>query len=77
MSHDLTDDLIEFPISKILKIVFDDKLLVEAFCSRYNTKLTEVDVDREEHPPTGLMYFFSDNTGGYTRKGLEDSLREE
>ena len=50
--------------------------MVEAFCSKYDIQLIDIDTDREEFPPTGLMYFFSDNTGGYTRQGLENSLRE-
>lgn len=52
--------------------------LVEGVCKYYNKNLIGIDVtmenstldNRVEEP----LYFFSDNCGGYTKKGLENNM---
>ncbi len=62
----------------VLEVLARDAPLIDAFSSRYKAELVRIGVNREdEYPPQSLMYFFDDNLGGYTRKGLEDSLKED
>ena len=49
---------------------------VEKFCKTKNTKLLEIDVTTENHNHEPI-YFFSDNLGGYTIKGIKESLDKE
>ncbi|GEM_PF-6562066 len=51
-----------------------DKLLVEAYCQKYKTKVMNVFPNTEEFPVKGLMYVFGDNCGGYTIEGIKKSL---
>lgn len=62
---------------KILSYLIRDKPLIEAFCQRYQRSLRGIDLNYEEGiMPSGLIYFFNDNLGGYSRRGLERSLLE-
>lgn len=57
-----------------------DKPLVEEFCKKYGVELVKVSSTEEASKAKHVlepMYFFSDDTGGYTRDGLEASLKEE
>lgn len=58
-----------------------DMPLLEQFCKKYGVQL--VDVSYTEESTVGddyvlePLYIFDDNLGGYTRNGLENSLKEE
>lgn len=61
----------------MLSYLIKDKPLIEAFCQRYQRSLMEIGLNYEEGIiPSGLIYFFDDNLGGYSRTGLERSLLE-
>ena len=58
-----------------------DSKLVENFCEKYAAKLVSIELTTENTTPEAIiyepMYYFDNNLGGYTWKGLEDSLKEE
>lgn len=60
-----------FDSNEVFKL---DRSLIDAFCERYGVELQQVSIDEETFPPTGLMYFLSDDLGGYNRVGLNASL---
>ncbi len=63
----LTDDLMKQEIS--------GRKDVERFCKEYKVKLLSQGITDEFQP--GIfepIYFFSDNLGGYTIKGIRNSL---
>ena len=67
--------LLEVMAVPILVHLVQDRPLIDAYSGKYGVSLAEIDINREEESPQGLMYFFSDNLGGYTREGLERSLK--
>ena len=68
-------ELMEVMCVPILIHLVKDRLLVDAYCARKRTMLAEIDINSEEGMPQGLIYIFNDKSGGYTRRGLENSLR--
>ena len=58
-----------------------DSKLVEDFCEKYSVKLVKIDYDFTGSDPKKRIcepvYCFDDEFGGFTRKGLERSLKEE
>ena len=68
-------ELLEVMAVPILVHLVQDRPLIDAYSGKYGVSLAEIDINREEESPQGLMYFFSDNLGGYTREGLERSLK--
>jgi len=71
--EDLQDDL-RFLCLRDLKIVED-------FCRKYETNLVSIDCTTESTTPEAIVYepiyYFDDDLGGYTKAGLEESLKEE
>lgn len=64
----------ETPFFDSDKVFERDRSLIDAFCEKSGVELLTVGVNNEDVPPNGLMYFFSDNSGGYSREGLNASL---
>jgi hypothetical protein len=50
-----------------------NKSLLEGFCKKYKVELTGTNFT-DENEFLEPMYYFTDNLGGYTIKGLENSL---
>ncbi|MBI4155112.1 hypothetical protein HY498_03435 [Candidatus Woesearchaeota archaeon] len=50
--------------------------LIETFCKLYSVDLVNIETTTENNYPEPIFYF-SDDSGGYTIKGLEDSIREK
>ena len=57
-----------------LEIFIQDFPTIDVFCNEYNANLTNILVNDEDFPPSGLMYYFDNQIGGYTREGLNNSL---
>jgi len=53
-----------------------DMSLIKQFCEFYSVEYIRIDYT-QENEIFEPIYFFTDNCGGYTRKGLEDSLTKE
>ncbi len=53
-----------------------DSPYVEAFCRSQGVSLWRVDENTEDFPPQGLMYYFTDDLGGYTINAIKGSLEE-
>ncbi len=70
-------DLTEHLTVKQLALFEEDLPLLEDFVARYNVSLLSVEESTENPPLRKLMYFFDDNLGGYTVKGIRDSLDEK
>ncbi len=52
-----------------------DRLYVNEFCRISHVSLVSYEVYLEEFPNNiGLVYFFSDNLGGYTMEGIINSF---
>jgi hypothetical protein len=58
-----------------LAYLIEDADLVDRFCREMDVELIGIAVDTGEIPAKGLMYYFNDNLGGYSRTGLENSLK--
>tara|TARA_Y100000034_G_C6593361_1_gene257840 strand:- start:269 stop:505 length:237 start_codon:yes stop_codon:yes gene_type:complete len=54
----------------------EDKIYVDAFCQNENIKMIDYDVSFENYPAIELIYFFTDNLGGYNIKGIKNSLED-
>jgi hypothetical protein len=54
-----------------------DKILLEMFCAKYRTNLTDIGINLEDVDSTGLMYYFDDGLGGYSFIGIKESLKSE
>lgn len=54
--------------------------LVEEFCRKYKTNLVNIECTTENTTPEEIIrepiYYFDNNLGGYTKIGLENSLKE-
>jgi len=50
--------------------------LIEIFCKLYNINLINIETTTENNYPEPIFYF-SDDSGGYTIKGLEESIKEK
>lgn len=70
--EDLQDDL-RF-------LCLQDLKLVGNFCKKYKQNLVRIDCTTESTTPEAIIfepiYYFDDNLGGYTKAGLEESLKE-
>lgn len=55
----------------------DDLSLVSFFCAKYSAKLVKILPNDENFPPSGEIYVFDDNLGGYSIEGIRRSLIEE
>lgn len=55
-------------------IISKDRPYVEAFCLRTSEELIDFIWNEEDFPSQGLTYFFSDNLGGYSIKGIKNTL---
>ncbi len=65
-----------FSPKELTALLEADRPFVEQFCSLYAIELVDFSVNSEEFPPQGLMYYFSDNLGGYTVNAIKGSLGE-
>ncbi|MEK6809193.1 MAG: hypothetical protein AABY40_00810 [Nanoarchaeota archaeon] len=54
--------------------VLNDGLYLELFCQRYKASLIDIVPDDEVYPPSGLIYVFDNQLGGFNIKGIKDSL---
>jgi hypothetical protein len=61
--------------------VMQDVSLIAEFCRIYSVDFARVDATTEASGQGEIVlepiYFFSDDLGGYTRQGLENSLKED
>lgn len=60
---------------EVRRILQQDQLYLGVFCRKYNVELVTFSLNVEDFPPQGLMYFFSDNLGGYSIKGIKESIK--
>lgn len=60
-----------------LRYLRRDKLYIELFCEQTGFSLQDITPDWEDFPPPGLMYFCSDNLGGYSLNGIKATLSEK
>lgn len=69
------EDLVMRAPEEVRRILQQDRLYLSAFCRKYNVELVTFLPNSEDFPPQGLLYFFSDDLGGYSIKGIKESLK--
>ena len=54
-----------------------DLPLLESFCQDNDIEMVSYDVSFENYPSVELVYFFTDELGGYSIEGVKNSMRNE
>lgn len=75
MHIDLEAFVMYFSPEEVRQILQQDHPFLEEFCQKYNVELVTLSPNLEDFPPEGLMYFFTDNLGGYSIKGIKADLK--
>ena len=62
---------------KQLTYLREDLPYLTWFMETQKVSLVDIQINDEQFPPYSLMYYFDDNLGGYTLKGIKNTLNEE
>lgn len=57
--------------------LLDDAWYLEIFCQKYRAQVIDISPNTEECPTRGLIYVFDNQLGGFSIKGIKNSLEEK